>query len=91
MANVAIMIVMVCSFPLLCFCFRITAYGIMFGENNNPRYRVQVILVLTVCFIFGLIASFIDDIGQVLDLASAVAGIPLVLVFPGFLRYRYRS
>lgn len=47
--------------------------------------------MLTVCFIFGLIASFIDDIGQVLDLASAVAGIPLVLVFPGFLRYRYRS
>lgn len=40
MANVAIMIVMICSFPLLCFCFRITAYGIMFGENNNPRYRV---------------------------------------------------
>lgn len=62
-ANVAIMIVMVCSFPLLCFCFRITAYGIMFGENSSPRYRTQVILVVTVCTIFGIVASLLDEIG----------------------------
>lgn len=38
--------------------------------------------------LLGLIASFLKDLGCILNLASCIAGLPLVLVFPAFLRFR---
>ncbi|CAL5978838.1 Amino_acid transporter [Hexamita inflata] len=89
-AHLAIIIVMICSYPLLCFCFRTTLNKIIF-KNKVLGYKHQVIVVVTASLIFCLVASFLNDIGIVLDIASAIAGIPLVLVFPGFIQHKYQK
>ncbi|CAL6004034.1 Amino_acid transporter [Hexamita inflata] len=89
-AHLCIIIVMICSYPLLCFCFRTTLNQIIF-KNKVLMYKHQVIVVVTASLIFCLVASFLNDIGIVLDIASAIAGIPLVLVFPGFIQHKYQK
>ncbi|CAL6054019.1 Amino_acid transporter [Hexamita inflata] len=87
-ANISIMIVMVCSFPLLCFCFRTTVNGLVL-KNTELKYKHQILVVVPTVLTCGIIATFVSDIGIVLDIASAIAGIPLVLVFPCFLKRKY--
>eukprot|EP00702_Spironucleus_salmonicida_P006407 EST47698.1 Transmembrane amino acid transporter protein [Spironucleus salmonicida] len=81
------MIVMICSYPLLCFCFRECLEHMIYGVN--PRtYRLNATFAICTSLTVGLIASFLTEIILILDMVSALAGVPLVIIFPGLLGLR---
>lgn len=82
------MLITISSYPLVCFCFRLTVSGIIFGEYKDPSSLFHYTFTIVTGAVLGIIASFVTDLGPILSLASTVAGIPLVLVFPAFLRFR---
>lgn len=82
-ANVAMIIVMLFSYPLLQFAIRRVIESIFWKEDavvpKKWRYSIIVFLILFP----PLIASFVDSIDQILSFSASLFGTPITFIFPG--------
>lgn len=80
-ADVGIMLVLIFSFPVVCFALRRAVEDAIF-KTEYIRRKWSVLISSIVVILTALIGCFVNDVGLVLDLTGMLAGVPLVFIFP---------
>ncbi|GIQ87642.1 hypothetical protein KIPB_009721, partial [Kipferlia bialata] len=89
LANIAMLLTILCSYPLVCFALRNSISGIVWGRRNMVPTRQQQILVVVCIITFAVfIAIVVGDIGAVLSFSGSIAGTNVVYILPGLFFYK---
>lgn len=80
-ADIGIILVLVFSFPVVCFALRRAVEDAIF-RTEYVRRKWSILISSTVVIFTALIGCFVNDVGIVLDMTGMLAGVPLVFIFP---------
>lgn len=80
-ADIGIILVLVFSYPVVCFALRRAVEDAIF-RTEYVRRKWSVLISSAVVIFTALIGCFVNDVGLVLDLTGMLAGVPLVFIFP---------
>lgn len=89
-ANVCVILILMLSYPVVCFSFRRSLENLIFHAEFVQRKWIVLICIVTV-MASTVIGCMITNVGLILDLTGIIAGLPLVCIFPSLYAYTLLS
>ena len=86
-ANSAMIIVMLFSYPLLCYGLRCTIESMFYSSDRKVPYKWRLLIIIFNVFLPAIVATFVDSIADILSFTSSLCGSPMVFIFPGMFGY----
>lgn len=80
-ANVSIIIVLVCSYPLICFSLRRSVEALIWNQEFVSVHWSRIISCVIVA-ISATIGCVVPEPSLILDITGVVAGVPLMFILP---------
>lgn len=81
-ANVLMIVLMICHYPLLVYALRKSIEAVVFKENyKNTKVSILIATIIVVSAV--LIGIWLTSIDNVLDFTSSIAGNLLAFILPG--------
>lgn len=86
-ANSAMILVMLFSYPLLCYGLRGTIESMFYSSGQKVPYKWRLLIIIFNVFVPAVVATFVDSIADILSFTSSLCGSPMVFIFPGMFGY----
>lgn len=86
-ANSAMILVMLFSYPLLCYGLRCTIESMFYSPGQKIPYKWRLLIIMFNVFLPAIVATFVDSIADILSFTSSLCGSPMVFIFPGMFGY----
>lgn len=86
-ANTAMILVMLFSYPLLCYGLRGTIESMFYSPDQKVPYKWRFVIIMINVFLPAIVATFVDSIADILSFTSSLCGSPMVFIFPGMFGY----
>ncbi|TNJ30410.1 putative Amino acid transporter system N2 [Giardia muris] len=89
-ANVCVILILMLSYPVVCFSFRRSLENLIFHAEFVQRKWIILISIATV-MASTVIGCMVTDVGFILDITGILSGLPLVFIFPSLYAYTLLS